>query len=126
MKAYYIDSENINNFSIYPDLLKDIEDDDVVYVFYTTQHQRNCVERTLNISDTVRISYLHCSAEKEPLDQKIKKVILDHYARYRKHIIISSDTDFTGFIMWGFGTDIIGPLRKCERRGVQGDLRFRI
>lgn len=125
MKAYYIDSENINNFSIYSELLLDIKEDDVIYVFYTKQHQRDCVERTLSVTDSVRILYLRCGTEKEPLDEKIKRVICEHYGRYRKHIIISSDKDFTGFIIWGRGA-IIGPLKKCERRGVQGAKIFKV
>lgn len=125
MKAYYIDSENINNFSKFAELMSDIEEDDVIYVFYTKQHQRDCVERTLLVNDSVRILYLQCGTEKEPLDEKIKLVICEHYGRYRKHIIISSDRDFTGFIIWGNGA-LLGPLKKCVRRGVQGDRWFKV
>ena len=125
MKAYYIDSENINNFFKFSGIMSDLEDGDIIYVFYTKKHQKDCVERTLLLRESVRVLYLQCKTEKEPLDEKIKMVVCEHYGRYKRHIIISSDKDFTGFIIWGKG-DLLGPLKKCERRGVQGDLWYRI
>lgn len=114
-KAFYIDSENICNFKKFEpyDLFRDIVDGDVVYVFYSNEHQREKVEKSLNLHKDVRIIYLKCRVDRECLDEKIKKVIHERYARYVRHIIISSDTDFTGYIRWN-------ALKKVERRGVQG------